>query len=116
MSVIKLETSLEKKRETKKKREAKFLEIHEIRAFFETLSQRRNPNYYNLVIVILFSGLRFGEAAFTKEDFDAERGILHIDKALKYHDLKVSEFYFDETKTINADRDVALPKWLVMLY
>ena len=54
MSVIKLETSLEKKRETKKKREAKFLEIHEIRAFFETLSQRRNPNYYNLVIVLLF--------------------------------------------------------------
>ena len=110
MSVIKLETSLEKKRETKKKREAKFLEIHEIRAFFETLSQRRNPNYYDLVIVLLFSGLRFGEAAFTKEDFDAERGILHIDKALQYHDLKVSEFYFDETKTINADRDVALPK------
>ena len=110
MSVIKLETSLEKKRETKKKREAKFLEIHEIRAFFETLSQRRNPNYYDLVIVLLFSGLRIGEAAFTKEDFDAERGILHIDKALQYHDLKVSEFYFDETKTINADRDVALPK------
>ena len=71
MSVIKLETSLEKKRETKKKREAKFLEIHEIRAFFETLSQRRNPNYYDLVIVLLFSGLRFGEAAFTKDDFDA---------------------------------------------
>lgn len=63
-----------------------------------------------MVIVLLFSGLRFGEAAFTKEDFDAERGILHIDKALQYHDLKVSEFYFDETKTINADRDVALPK------
>ena len=61
MSVIKLETSLEKKRETKK-------------------------------------------------DFDAKRSILHIDKALQYHDLKVSEFYFDETKTINADRDVALPK------
>lgn len=63
-----------------------------------------------MAIVLLFSGLRIGEAAFTKEDFDAERGILHIDKALQYHDLKVSEFYFDETKTINADRDVALPK------
>ena len=24
--------------------------------------------------------------------------------------MKVSEFYFDETKTINTDRDVALPK------
>ena len=77
MSVIKLETSLEKKRE------AKFLEIHEIRAFFEALSRRRNPNYYDLaIIVLLFSGLWIGEAAFTKEDFDAERGILHIDKAL----------------------------------
>ena len=110
MSVIKLETSLEKKREAKKKRDAKFLEIHEIRAFFETLSRRRNPNYYDLAIVLLFSGLRIGEAAFTKDDFDAERGVLHIDKALQYHDLKVSEFYFDDTKTINADRDVALPK------
>lgn len=104
MTVIKLETSLEKKRE------AKFLEIHEIRAFFETLSRRRNPNYYDLAIVLLFSGLRIGEAAFSKEAFDAERGLLRIDKALQYHDLKVSEFYFDETKTINADRDVALPK------
>lgn len=104
MSVIKLETPLEKKRE------ARFLEIHEIRAFFETLSRRRNPNYYDLAIVLLFSGLRIGEAAFTKEDFDAERGVLHIDKALRYHDLKVSEFYFDETKTINADSEVALPK------
>nr|WP_254058937.1 tyrosine-type recombinase/integrase [Streptococcus ruminicola] len=67
MSVIKLETFLEKKRE------AKFLEIHEIRAFFEALSRRRNPNYYDLaIIVLLFSGLRIGEAAFTKEDFDAE--------------------------------------------
>ena len=69
-----------------KKREAKFLEIHEIRAFFETLSQRRNPNYYNLVIVLLFSGLRYGEAALTKDYFEDERGILHIDKALQYHD------------------------------
>lgn len=104
MSVIKLETPLEKKRE------AKFLEIHEIRAFFETLSRRRNPNYYDLAIVLLFSGLRIGETAFTKEDFDAERGVLHIDKALRYHDLKVSKFYFDETKIINADSEVALPK------
>lgn len=110
MSVIKLDTPLEKKRLAKKKREAKFLEIHELIAFFDTLSKRRNPNYYDLAIVLLFSGLRIGEAAFTKEDFDIQRGIIHIDKALQYHGLKVEEYYFDETKTVNADRDVALPK------
>lgn len=59
---------------------------------------------------MLFSGIRIGEAAFTEDDFDKENGVLHIDKSLQYHDLKVEEFYFDETKTINADRDIALPK------
>ena len=36
--------------------------------------------------------------------------LIRLCNILQYHDLKVSEFYFDETKTINADRDVALPK------
>ncbi|MFU2181771.1 tyrosine-type recombinase/integrase [Streptococcus pluranimalium] len=110
MSVIKIDVPLEKKREAKKKRDAKFLEIHELVAFFETLSRRRNANYYDLAIVLLCSGLRIGEAAFTKEDFNPETGVLKIDKSLQYHDLKVEDYYFDNTKTINADRDVALPK------
>lgn len=42
MSVIKLDIPLKKKREAKQRREAKFLEIHELNAFFETLSNRRN--------------------------------------------------------------------------
>lgn len=110
MSVVKINVPLEKKREAKKRRDAKFLEIHELHAFFDTLSRRRNPNYYDLAIVLLFSGLRISEAAFTEEDFNAKSGILTIDKALQYHDLKVEDFHFGETKTINAVRDVALPK------
>ncbi|MGT2866470.1 tyrosine-type recombinase/integrase [Streptococcus fryi] len=110
MSVVKIDIPLEKKREAKKRREAKFLEIHELHAFFDTLSRRRNPNYYDLAIVLLFSGLRIGEAAFTEEDFDSDTGVLTIDKALQYHDLRVADFHFGETKTLNADREVALPR------
>ncbi|MDY4761619.1 tyrosine-type recombinase/integrase [Streptococcus thoraltensis] len=110
MSVVKVEVSLDKKRMAKKKHEAKFLEVHELIVFFEALSRRRNPNYYDLAIVLLCSGLRIGEAAFTREDFNPDTGVVTIDKSLQYHDLKVADFYFDTTKTINADREVALPK------
>ena len=110
MSVVKIDVSLEKKKEARRRRDAKFLEIHELHAFFDTLSRRRNPNYYDLAIVLLFSGLRISEAAFTEQDFNVKSGILTIDKALQYHDLKVQDFHFGETKTINAIRDVALPK------
>ncbi len=49
MSVIKLNAPLEK-------REAKFLELYEIGAFFDILSKTRNSNYYDLAIVVLFQG------------------------------------------------------------
>lgn len=64
----------------------------------------------DLAIVLLCSGLRIGEAAFTTEDFNPDTRVVTIDKSLQYHDLKVADFYFDTTKTINADREVALPK------
>ncbi|MGC4441924.1 site-specific integrase, partial [Streptococcus suis] len=68
------------------------------------LSRRRNPNYYDLAIVLLFSGLRIGEAAFTENDFNPETGVLTIDKALQYNNLRVKDFHFGETKTINSER------------
>lgn len=110
MTAIKLDIPLEKKREVKRRREAKFLEIHELHAFFDTLRRRRNPSYYDLAIVLLFSGIRIGEAAFTEEDFNMETGVLTIDKSLQYHDLRVEDYYFDSTKTINSERQVVLPK------
>ncbi|MCS4487568.1 hypothetical protein NXS10_01060 [Streptococcus sp. SQ9-PEA] len=67
-------------------------------AFFDCLSRRRNPNYYDLAIVLLFSGLRIGEVAFTEADFNPETGVVRIDKALQYHDLKVEEFHFSDLK------------------
>lgn len=63
-----------------------------------------------MAIVLLFSGLRIGEAAFTEEDYDFETGIVTIDKALQYNNLKVEDFHFAETKTINGERKVAMPK------
>lgn len=50
------------------------------------------------------------EAAFLPSDIDFEKGILHIDKALQYHCLKVEQFHFDTTKTLNSIREVALPE------
>lgn len=110
MTVVKIDVPLHKKREAKRRRDAKFLEIEELHAFFDALSRRRNPNYYDLAIVLLFSGLRIGEAAFTENDFNPETGVLTIDKALQYNNLRVKDFHFGETKTINSEREVALPK------
>ncbi|MGT2895047.1 tyrosine-type recombinase/integrase [Streptococcus entericus] len=110
MTAIKLDIPLEKKREASRRREAKFLEIHELHAFFDTLRRRRNPSYYDLAIVLLFSGIRIGEAAFTVEDFNMETGVLTIDKSLQYNNLRVEDYYFDSTKTINSERQVVLPQ------
>ena len=110
MTVVKIDVPLHKKREAKRRRDAKFLEIEELHAFFDALSRRRNPNYYDLAIVLLFSGLRIGEAAFTENDFNPETGVLTIDKTLQYNNLRVKDFHFGETKTINSEREVALPK------
>lgn len=110
MTAVKVDISLDKKRAAKKRHDAKFLEIHELHAFFDVLSKGRNPNYYDLAIVLLLTGIRIGEAAFLSSDVDSDKKMLHINKSLQYHDLRVSEFHFDSTKTINADRDVALPE------
>ena len=45
----------------------------------------------DLAIVLLCSGLRIGEAAFTREDFNPDTGVVTIDKSLQYHDLRVTE-------------------------
>lgn len=100
MTAVKIDVPLEKKREARKRLDAKFLEIHELQAFFDVLGQCRNASYYDLAIVLLLTGIRIGEAAFLPSDVDFDKGILHIDKALQYHDLKVDEFYFDTTKTV----------------
>lgn len=108
MTAVKLDISLEKRRKAKERHDSKFLEIHELHAFFDVLRQCRNANYYDLAIVLLLTGIRISEAAFLPSDIDFEKGILHIDKALQYHCLKVKQFHFDTTKTLNSIREVAL--------
>ncbi|MDU3189229.1 MAG: site-specific integrase [Streptococcus mitis] len=110
MTAVKLDISLEKRRKAKERHDSKFLEIHELHAFFDVLRQCRNANYYDLAIVLLLTGIRISEAAFLPSDIDFEKGILHIDKALQYHCLKVEQFHFDTTKTLNSIREVALPE------
>lgn len=110
MTAVKLDISLEKRRKAKERHDSKFLEIHELHAFFDVLRQCRNANYYDLAIVLLLTGIRISEAAFLPSDIDFEKGILHIDKALQYHCLKVEQFHFDTTKTLNSIREIALPE------
>lgn len=110
LAPVKLDIPLEKKLEVKRRHDAKCLEIHEIISFFEILSQVRNQSYYDLGIVLLFTGIRIGEAAFTEEDVDLDSHILDINKSLRTHDLKVEDFYFDSTKTVNSERKVLLPQ------
>ncbi|HEM3194475.1 tyrosine-type recombinase/integrase [Streptococcus suis] len=110
LAPVRLEIPLEKKLEVKRRHDAKCLDIHEIIPFFEVLSQVRNQSYYDLGIVLLFTGLRIGEAAFTSDDVNFETQILDVNKSLQTHDLKVDDFYFDSTKTANSERKILLPK------
>ena len=107
---VKVDVSPNKKKEARIRREKKFLEVHELKAFFTELSKRRNANYYDLAIFLLFTGLRIGEAiAITLEDIDFENKLVDVNKSLQYQDLRVGEFYFDDTKTENSVRKVLLP-------
>lgn len=108
---VKVGVSLKKKKEVNENRERKFLETNELFAFFDTLSRRRNPNYYDLAIFLLLSGLRIGEAsALTEEDIDFQNGLVDVNKSLQSNNLTVAEFYDDDTKTLNSERKVLLPK------
>lgn len=111
VTTVKVSVSIQKKREVRINREKKFLELHELNAFFNELSTRRNGNYYDLAIFLLFTGLRIGEAsALTEEDIDFQANTIDVNKSLQSHDLRISEFYFDTTKTTNSERKVLLPK------
>lgn len=50
MTAVKIDVPLEKKREARKRLDAKFLEIHELQAFFDVLGQCRNASYYDLAM------------------------------------------------------------------
>jgi integrase len=108
---IKLTASPEKRKAERERREAKFLEPFEIVAFLDELNKRRNKNYYDLALFLLFTGLRIGEAgALTLQDFDFNARTVEISKSLQSHDLRIDDFYLDSTKTINSERTVLLPE------
>lgn len=110
LTVVKVNVSIQKKREARINREKKFLEIHELVAFFKEFEKRRNPNYYDLAIFLLFTGMRIGEAgALTVDDIDFEKKIVEVNKSLQTYDKKVGEFYYDDTKTPESNRKILLP-------
>lgn len=110
MSAVVLTVPLEKKKAVKKRKDNKFLEEHELSAFLMEMSKRRNPNYYDLCIFLLYSGLRIGEAgAITEEDIDFENNTIYVDKTLINNDLGKDRWHYDDPKTLNSERYVELP-------
>ena len=56
--VIKLNATVEEKREKKKRKEAKFLNAKEVNALLSELRGRRNLNYYDLALFLIGTGCR----------------------------------------------------------
>lgn len=112
--VIKLNATVEEKREKKKRKEAKFLNAKEVNALLSELRGRRNLNYYDLALFLIGTGCRIGEAsALTMNDINFENHSVTIDKSLQAHDLKVDEFYLDTTKTEAGERIEQLPEFVI---
>lgn len=108
--VIKLSASSKEKREKRLRREAKFLDEHEVHALLAELRKRRHKTYYDLALFMIGTGCRIGEAAaLTEADIDFENRLVTIDKSLQYHDLRVDEYYEDTTKTEAGERVEELP-------
>ncbi len=112
--VVKLIATVDEKHAKRERREAKFLNQQEVRALLCEVKKRRNPNYYDLTLFMLATGSRIGEvSALTENDIDFETGFMTIDKSLQYHDLRVDEYYTDDTKTDAADRVEQLPQFAI---
>ena len=110
MSAVTLQIPLEKKKAIKKRKDAKFLEPQELKAFLAEMEKRRNPNYYDLCLFLLYSGLRIGEAgAITEDDIDFENNTVFINKTLINHDLRKGDWHYDSPKTVNSERFVVMP-------
>lgn len=112
--VVRLQASISDKQAKKQRREAKFLDEHELRVLLQELKKRRNQNYYDLTLFLIGTGCRIGEAmALTEADIDFENKLLNINKSLQYHDLKIDEFYLDNTKIEAGERVEQLPDFVI---
>lgn len=110
MSAVVLHVPLDKKKAIKKRKDNKFLEPNELKAFLTEMSKRRNPNYYDLCLFLLYSGLRIGEAgAIGEDDVDFENSLVDVSKTLINNDMVKGDWHYDEPKTINSERFVAMP-------
>lgn len=108
MAVVELVVPREKKREIKKKRENKYLEPYELKAFLAETKKGKNRIYYYLTLFLVHSGLRIGEAgAITREDINFEKGTVSVNKTLKYE--TGIGFYYGPAKTEESERTILLP-------
>jgi len=110
MSAVVLHTPLEKRKAVKKRKDDKFLEPNELKAFLTEMSKGRNPNYYDLCLFLLYSGLRIGEAgAIGEDDVDFENSLVDVSKTLINSDLVKGDWHYDDPKTVNSERYVVMP-------
>ncbi|MGT9145921.1 tyrosine-type recombinase/integrase [Enterococcus faecalis] len=112
--VVKLNATVEEKRAKKSRLKKKFLDEREVHALLSELKTRRNQSYYDLALFLIGTGCRIGEAsALTESDIDFENQLVTIDKSLQAHDLRVSDFYLDTTKTESGERVEQLPEFVL---
>jgi len=111
MTAVTLRVSLEKKKAVKKRKDEKFLVEHELSAFMNEMYKRRNCNYYDLCVFLLYSGLRIGEAVdITEDDINFEKNLVDVNKTLINHDMQKGRWHYDEPKTVYSERIVRLPQ------
>lgn len=107
---VKLRASVAEKQAIRQRREDKFLNQKEIHVLLGELKKRRNLAYYDMVIFMVATGCRIGEAgALTVKDIDFKKKTVSISKSLQTHDLKVEDYYDDSTKTMAGERIEQLP-------
>lgn len=107
---VRLRATPYEKSTSRKRRDQKFLDQRETQTLFSELKKRRNSAYLDMVVFMVATGCRVGEAgALTADDIDFSKKTVSITKSLQTHDLKVNDYFKDTTKTEASERVDQLP-------
>ena len=109
---------LKKRYPQPKKRKA--LTLAEQERLIEVLNMDENILWKPLILVLLRTGLRIGEATgLVWSDIDYDAGVIHVQRTLVYysnHDKGQCEFTINSTKTVTSTRDLPLTDELKELF
>lgn len=106
------EVKLKRQKGQSHKLDVKALKLSDQQELFAYL---KGHYYYNMLVFIVNTGLRYGECAgLTVDDIDLKNRIVKIRRSIKYEKVDHHyEFFFGETKTPSSVRDVPLNDYAV---